>query len=102
MDILKVDCVNGLQFEKINYLSEVNENRRYYREDNNVGGCLSYVTRIAKGYTLIAVDTGKYSSDQTNSGLDIQETGGTISQPLLNWIRKIILRLIICHLQMNC
>ena len=27
---------NGLQFEKINYLSEVNENRRYYREDNNV------------------------------------------------------------------
>ena len=53
--------------------------RELYREDNNVGGCLSYVTRIAKGYTLIAVDTGKYSSDQTNSGLDIQETGGTIS-----------------------
>ena len=27
---------NGLQFEKINYLSEENENHRYYREDNNV------------------------------------------------------------------
>ena len=27
---------NGVQFEKINYVSEVNENRRYYREDNNV------------------------------------------------------------------
>lgn len=73
---------------------EIYENMGYgieselYREDNNVGGCLSYVTRIAKGYTLIAVDTGKYSSDQTNSGLDIQETGGTISQPLLNWISQ--------------
>ena len=35
---------------------------------------------------MIAVDSAKYSSDQTMSGQDIQETGGVISQDLLNWV----------------
>ena len=50
------------------------------------GGCLSYVAHPAEGFTLIAVDSGKYSSDQTSSDQDLQETGGVISEDLLKWI----------------
>lgn len=59
-----------------------------YSPDGNRGGSLSYVTRPEEGYTLIAVDSGKYSSDQTASGKDLQETGGVIGADLLNWVTE--------------
>lgn len=62
------------------------ENTVQYNPDSNRGGSLSYVTQLAEGYTLIAVDTGKYSSDQTDSKEDLQETGGVISPKLLDWV----------------
>lgn len=59
-----------------------------YSPNGNRGGSLSYVTRPEEGYTLIAVDSGKYSSDQTASGKDLQETGGVIGADLLHWVTE--------------
>lgn len=59
-----------------------------YAPGSNRGGSLSYVAHPADGYTLIAVDSGKYSADQTASGQDLQETGGVISKDLLNWVTQ--------------
>lgn len=59
-----------------------------YKPDGIDAGSLSYVAHPADGYTLIAVDSCKYSADQTASGQDIQETGGVIGEDLLNWISK--------------
>lgn len=59
-----------------------------FKEQGTQGGSLSYVIRPKVGYTVIAVDSGKYSSDQTSSGKDIQETGGVIGQELLDWVCK--------------
>lgn len=59
-----------------------------YREDSDRGGSLSYVVQPEEGYTLIVIDSGKYSSDQTASGQDLQETGGVIGKDLLNWITE--------------
>lgn len=57
-----------------------------YQEDSDRGGSLSYAVQLEEGYTLIAVDSGKYSSDQTDSGEDLQETGGVIGAELLDWV----------------
>lgn len=57
-----------------------------FKEKGTQGGALSYVARPKEGYTLIAVDSGKHSSDQTSSGKDVQETGGVIGQELLDWV----------------
>ena len=65
-----------------------NEDSVQYAPESDRGGSLSYVVRPAEGYTLIAVDSNKYSSDQTASGLDIQETGGVIGEDLLNWVSQ--------------
>lgn len=59
-----------------------------YSPEGNRGGSLSYVTRPEEGYTLISVDSGKYSSDQTASGKDLQETGGVIGADLLHWVTQ--------------
>ena len=57
-----------------------------YAPDSTSAGSLSYVARPAEGITLIAVDSCKYSADQTDSGIDEHETSGIIGQDLLNWI----------------
>lgn len=59
-----------------------------YKPEGTDAGSLSYVAHPADGYTLIAVDSCKYSADQTASGQDVQETGGVIGEDLLNWISK--------------
>lgn len=65
-----------------------NSNSEFYTEEENVGGCLSYTTKLADGYTLIAVDTNKYSKDQTKRKQDVAETEGYISPKLLNWVNE--------------
>lgn len=62
------------------------DNTEQYAPNSDRGGSLSYVAHPAEGYTLIVVDSGKYSSDQTASGQNLQETGGVISEDLLNWV----------------
>lgn len=49
-------------------------------------GSLSYVARPAKGYTVIAMDTCRYSADNTESGKDEHETSGAISAELEQWV----------------
>lgn len=54
-------------------------------EGNKAGG-LSYVARPAEGLTVIAMDTCRYSSDNTSNGDDEHETSGAISADLEKWV----------------
>ena len=76
------------------YLAEVNErvdqaeSEAYYAQ-----GHLSYVSRIdigdrdgKGGITILAIDSAIYSADVTQSGKNSQETGGIITEPLMNWL----------------
>ena len=54
-------------------------------EDNKAGG-LSYVARPVEGLTIIAMDTCRYSSDNTSNGDDEHETSGAISADLEKWV----------------
>ena len=49
-------------------------------------GGLSYVARPADGYTLVVIDTGRYSSDNTSTGKNEHETSGAISADLKQWV----------------
>ena len=49
-------------------------------------GGLSYVARPADGYTLVVIDTGRYSSDNTSTGKNEHETSGAISADLEQWV----------------
>lgn len=48
-------------------------------------GMLSYVAQLKNGYRLIVMDGGKHSADNTESGLDVKETGGNYSEATLAW-----------------
>lgn len=54
-------------------------------EGNKAGG-LSYVARPVDGLTVIAMDTCRYSSDNTSNGDDEHETSGAISADLEKWV----------------
>lgn len=54
-------------------------------EGNKAGG-LSYVARPVEGLTMIAMDTCRYSSDNTSNGDDEHETSGAISADLEKWV----------------
>ena len=54
-------------------------------EGNKAGG-LSYVTRPVEGLTVIAMDTCRYSADNTSNGDDEHETSGAISADLEKWV----------------
>lgn len=58
---------------------------RYRDVAANEGGSLSYVTDINDTYRLISLDVMMYSADTTDSGENEQETGGKMSEELLNW-----------------
>lgn len=51
-------------------------------------GQMSYVARPKKGYTVIAIDSCRYSSDNTDSGENGHETSGQISDELEAWVLK--------------
>lgn len=59
---------------------------RFEPAEDKTAGMLSYAARPADGYTVIVVDSCKYSADNTESGEDEHETGGAISADLLAWI----------------
>lgn len=54
-------------------------------EGNKAGG-LSHVARPVEGLTVIAMDTCRYSSDNTSNGDDEHETSGAISADLEKWV----------------
>lgn len=57
-----------------------------FTPSNGVQGGLSYSATPKEGFTVIAIDSGKYSSDATDSGLDEHETSGSISEELQDWV----------------
>ncbi|MGI6118869.1 MAG: metallophosphoesterase [Bilifractor sp.] len=58
---------------------------RYQPKSGQAGG-LSYVARPKNGFTIISIDSARYSADNTESGKDEHETSGTISADLEQWV----------------
>ncbi len=58
----------------------------YTPPEGTKAGMLSYSARLEGGYRLIAIDTCKYSSDATSDGANQHETGGNITDDLMQWI----------------
>ncbi len=77
------------EFEEIyadfGYSSEGGYYSRYKAHADNSEGSLSYAIDIDDNHRLIAIDSQLYSADNTDSGLDEQETAGHISDALLEW-----------------
>lgn len=68
------------------YTAEGGYYNRYKEKAENSEGSLSYATDIDDNYRLIAIDSQLYSADNTDSGLDEQETAGQVSDALLAWV----------------
>lgn len=54
--------------------------------DGDKAGMLSYVAEPAEGYTVIVVDSGRYSADNTDAGTAEHQTSGQISAELQSWV----------------
>lgn len=52
----------------------------------NKAGSLSYVARPVEGLTIVAMDTCRYSKENTSNGTDEHETSGAISADLEKWV----------------
>lgn len=81
-----IHSINSAEFKEIYKDFGYGEESEFYTTTTEVGGCLSYATDIGKGYTLIVVDTNKYTPDQTKTGKAVAEVSGMISDELLMWI----------------
>ncbi len=70
---------NGIvaQFKPSTYTEDVNGDK---------AGMLSYVAEPAEGYTIIVVDSGRYSADNTDEGTAEHQTSGQISAELQAWV----------------
>ncbi len=70
---------------------EIYENLGYdlayhtYTPQSGRAGALSYSVRLDGGYRLIVLDVNIYSSDVTKKGTDEHETGGAITDGLMEW-----------------
>ncbi|MDR1464093.1 MAG: metallophosphoesterase [Oscillospiraceae bacterium] len=58
---------------------------RFVPKAGNKGGMLSYAADLGEDYRLIAIDTCKYSSDQSPKG-EHNDTAGMIGEDLMAWI----------------
>lgn len=56
-----------------------------YTPSTGKANMLSYSVR-ADGYRFIVMDTGKYSSDVTDSGEDVAETAGCLTSEATDWV----------------
>ncbi len=54
--------------------------------DGKQGGGLSYVARPKDGFTIISIDSARYSADNTDSGTDEHETSGNVGPELEAWV----------------
>lgn len=82
------DLVDPLAFKDLYADCGYDDAIAMFDQGGSKGGSLSYVVRPAKGVTLIAVDSCKYSTDQ--NGLDVDEhvTSGVVGEKLLQWIES--------------
>lgn len=82
------DLVDPLAFKDLYVDCGYDDAIAMFDQGGSKGGSLSYVVRPAKGVTLIAVDSCKYSTDQ--NGLDVDEhvTSGVVGEKLLQWIES--------------
>ncbi len=89
-EIISAEDVTPEEFEAIyanfGYTAEGGYYNRYKAKAENSEGSLSYATDLPGDYRLIAIDSQLYSADNTDSGLDEQETAGKVSDALLEWI----------------
>lgn len=51
-------------------------------------GATSYMARPAKGYTVIVVDSNRYTPDNSEDGDYEHSTSGRIPEDLLNWVKR--------------
>lgn len=59
---------------------------KYCDYTSGKAGALSYAVSLGNGYRLVVIDGGKYSKDNTAKGKDEHETGGNITDELLEWV----------------
>lgn len=55
-------------------------------EEGKQGGGLSYTARPKDGFTIISIDSARYSADNTESGTDEHETSGNVGPELEAWV----------------
>ena len=72
-------------YKDFGYSAEGGYYSRYKVSADNSEGSLSYAIDLPNDYRLIAIDSQLYSADNTDEGLNEQETAGHISDALLNW-----------------
>lgn len=60
----------------------------YTPPEGKEAGSLTYVARPYEGYTFIAVDTCRYSADNTDDEVDEHSTSGAISAELEQWVTE--------------
>ena len=72
-------------YRDFGYSSEGGYYSRYKQIAGNSEGSLSYAIDLPNDYRLIAIDSQLYSADNTDSGLNEQETAGHMSDALLEW-----------------
>ncbi len=61
---------------------------KYTATTSGKSGQLSYAARPKPGYTVLVIDTGRYSADNTSNGKDEHQTSGQISKDLEAWVLK--------------
>lgn len=59
---------------------------RYNPPEGKEAGSLSYAARPREGFTIVAIDSARYSADNTDSGEDEHETSGAVSADLEKWV----------------
>ncbi len=72
-------------YKDFGYSAEGGYYSRYKTAAENSEGSLSYAIDLPNDYRLIAIDSQLYSADNTDEGLNEQETAGHISDALLDW-----------------
>ncbi len=75
-------------YKDFGYSSEGGYYSRYKEIAGNSEGSLSYAIDLPNDYRLIAIDSQLYSADNTDSGLNEQETAGQMSDALFEWALK--------------
>ncbi len=72
-------------YKNFGFTAEGGYYSRYKEKASNSEGSLSYAIDVNDDYRLIAIDSQRYSADNTDDGTDEQLTSGIVSDELLAW-----------------
>lgn len=67
------------------YLNQESVVAHYPLPEGASAGRFSYTAQLAPGYTLVVLDGGRYTADNTKSGVAEHETNGNFTEELLTW-----------------